>query len=198
MNHTVNAQARWRAAGEALFPTLTTDPSSYARAVEAIGVLAAALASRGAGLDDLAAAMDDPETFLAGAGVAPPGPVPVALLVGVACGMRERDLIVEQVRADQRAAIEAARSSGSAWAVLAGPDAIEDLTGGTAGVASSTHLHVPSGTEIRASVDAWSPAPYRIDVIVPGTVPPEGYSFDRREPFLEQFHRCRARVGQRL
>jgi hypothetical protein len=181
----------WRAAGEALFPTLTTDPSSYARAVEAIGVLAATLTRRSAGLADLVEAMSDPEAFLDGADVHPPGPVPIALLVGVACGMRERELIIEQVRADHRAAIERARSAGSPWAVLNGPADIEDLTGGTGGVAGCTHLHVPSGAEIRATVDAWSPVPYRIDVIVPGVVPPEGRSFDRREPFLAEFHRCR-------
>jgi len=184
-------RAEWRASGEALFPTLTTDPASYARAVEAIGVLATTLSRRGAVLDDLVAAMADPEAFLADAGVRPPGPVPVALLVGVACGMRERELITAQVRADHRAAIERARASGNTWAVLNGPADIEDLTGGAAGIAGCTHLHVPSGAEIRASVDAWSPTPYRIDVLVPGVVPPEGRSFDRREPFLAEFHRCR-------
>ncbi|SHL17460.1 hypothetical protein SAMN05443637_1202 [Pseudonocardia thermophila] len=189
-------RAQWRASGEALFPTLTTDPTSYARAVEAIGVLAAALARRGAGLDDLVAAMGDPEALLAESGVRPPAGVPPALLVGVACGMRERELIAERVRAEHRAAIERARASGSTWAVLHGPAAIEDLTGGDAGVAGCTHLHVPSGTEIRASVDAWSPAPYRIDVIRPGVVPPEGRSFDRREPFLEEYHRCRRMIEE--
>lgn len=187
---------RWRAAGEALFPTLVADPASYARALESIGAMAAELGRRGAGLPDLAAAMADPERFVADSGQTPSGGVPATLLVGVACGMRERDLIAEQVRRDHRAAIEAARASGSAWAVLNGPASIEDVTGGAGGVAGCVHLHVPSGAELRASVDAWSTEPYRVDVIGVGAIPPRGTSFARREPWIAEFHRCRAEIDE--
>jgi hypothetical protein len=186
---------QWRAAAQSLFPTLVADPDSYARAVETIGVLAAELGRRRAGLEDLARVMADPEDFAAQAGQAPPGPVPLSLLVGVACGMRERELIAEQVRCGHRAAIERARAIGSEWAVLNGPECIEDLTGGTTGVGSCTHLHIPSGTELRATLDAWSPEPYRVDVIGPAGVSPDGGSFTRREPWIERFRRCRAEIG---
>jgi hypothetical protein len=186
---------QWRAAAQSLFPTLVADPVSYARAVETIGVLAAELGRRGAGLEDLAQVMTDPDGFVAQVDQAPPAPVPLALLVGVACGMRERELIADEVRSGHRAAIERARAAGSEWAVLNGPEFIEDLTGGTTGVGSCTHLHVPSGTELRATLDAWSPEPYRVDVIGPGGVSPDGGSFTRREPWIERFRRCRAEIG---
>ncbi|QJY46125.1 hypothetical protein [Pseudonocardia broussonetiae] len=187
-------RSRWRAAGEALFPTLMTDPPSYAGAVETIGALAAELGRRRADLPALVAAMTDPDAFLAECGRRPSA-VPATLLVGVACGMRERDLIAEEVRAGHRSAIERSRAAGEAWAVLGGPEAIEDVTGGASGVACCTHLHIPSGVEIRASVDAWSPEPYRIDVIEPGVLPPRGGSFTRREPWIAEFHRVRAEIG---
>lgn len=187
-------RSRWRAAGESLFPTLMNDPPSYAGAVETIGALATELGRRDADLPALVAVMAAPDAFLAECGLRP-GAVPAGLLVGVACGMRERDLIAEEVRREHHAAIEGARATGSAWAVLAGPEAIEDVTGGPGGVACCTHLHVASGVEIRATVDAWSPEPYRVDVIEAGVVPPRGASFTRREPWIAEFHRYRAEIG---
>lgn len=191
------ARRRWRAAAEALFPSLIADASSYAAALEAIGAMAAELGSRAADLDALVAVIADPEGFAAGCAQEPPGAVPLPLLVGVACGMRERDLITEQVRRDHRAAIERSRAAGDPWAVLNGPESIEDLTGGASGVACCAHVHVPSGIEIRASVDVWSPEPYRIDVIEAAVVPPRGRSFARREPWIEEFRRCRDEIGDR-
>lgn len=191
-----SARRRWRSAAEALFPTLVADPPSYAAALETIGAMARELGARRADLTALAAAMADPDAFIAGCGQRPYGTVPSVLLVGVACGMRERDLIAEQVRRDHRLAIERSRAAGTTWAVLNGPEHIEDVTGGASGVASCTHLHVPSGVELRATVDAWSPEPYRIDVIAPGVVPPQGRSFTRREPWIEEFRRCRREIGE--
>jgi len=187
---------RWRAAAEALFPTLMCDPPSYAGALESIGAMAAELGRRRAGLDALAAAMADPDRFLADCGLRPSAAAPVGLLVGVACGMRERDLIADDVRRDHRAAIDRARAEGNPWAVLNGPESIEDVTGGASGVACCAHLHIPSGTELRATVDAWSPEPYRIDVVSAGVVPPEGHSFARRAPWIAQFRRCRDEIGR--
>ncbi len=185
---------RWRTAGESLFPSLMADPALYAGAVEAIGALAAEFGRTGAQLDDLVTAFTDPGPVLDAAAVqVPPGASP-ALLVGVACGMRERDLISEQVRRDRDDAIERASAAGSAWAVLNGPERIEDLTGGGAGgPAGCTHRHLSSGTELWASVDAWSPEPFRIDVLAPGTAP-AGRSFTERAPWLAEFHRCRAEI----
>jgi hypothetical protein len=191
-----SARRRWRSAAEALFPTLVADPPSYAGALETIGAMARELGERHADLEALAAAMADPDAFIAGCGLRPYGAVPPVLLVGVACGMRERDLVVEQVRRDHELAIERSRAAGTTWAVLNGPERIEDVTGGASGVASCTHLHVPSGVELRATVDAWSPEPYRIDVIAPGVVPPQGWSFARREPWIEEFHRRRHEIGE--
>jgi hypothetical protein len=191
-----SARRRWRSAAEALFPTLIADPPSYARALETIGAMARELGERRADLAALAAAMADPDAFIAGCGQRPYGAVPPVLLTGVACGMRERDLIAEQVRRDHRSALERCRTTGTTWAVLNGPERIEDVTGGASGIASCTHLHVPSGVELRATVDAWSPEPYRIDVIAPGVVPPQGRSFTRREPWIEEFRRCRHEIGE--
>lgn len=191
-----SARRRWRSAAESLFPTLVTDPPSYAGALETIGAMARELGDRHADLTALAAAMADPDAFIDGCGQRPYGAVPSALLVGVACGMRERDLIAEQVRREHQLAIERSRTAGTTWAVLNGPECIEDVTGGASGVASCTHLHVPSGVELRATVDVWSPEPYRIDVIAPGVVPPQGRSFARREPWIEEFRRCRNEIGE--
>ncbi len=189
------ARMRWRAAGESLFPTLIADPSAYAGAVEAIGALASALGRRSADLADLVVAVNAPERLAVELGIRIPGGVPVALLVAVACGMRERELIAEQVRRDRAAAVERARAAGSHWAVLQGPERIEDLTGGEGGgPAGCTHLHLPSGTELRATVDAWSREPFRVDVIPSGGTTPSGRSFTDRAAWLAEFHRVRADV----
>lgn len=189
------ARLRWRSAGDALFPALVSDPTSYAGAVEAIGSVASELGARHADLDDLVAAMDAPDGLVAELGIPVPAGVPVGLLVAVACGMRERELITEQVRADRAAAVAQARDIGSRWAVLQGPERIEDLTGGDAGgPAGSAHLHLPSGTELRATVDAWSREPFRVDVIPSGGTTPTGSSFSDRAAWLDAFHRARAEV----
>ncbi|MBN9099912.1 MULTISPECIES: hypothetical protein [unclassified Pseudonocardia] len=189
------ARRRWRSAGESLFPALITDPSAYAGAVEVIGAVAAELGRRGAGLDDLVAAMNAPEHLLDELRIRVPGGAPGELLVAVACGMRERDLIAGQVRRDRAAAVARARESGSHWAVLQGPERIEDLTGGEAGgPAGCTHLHLPSGTELRATVDAWSSEPFRVDVIPSGGTTPSGRSFTDRAAWLAEFHRVRGDV----
>jgi hypothetical protein len=189
------ARMRWRAAAESLFPTLVADPSGYAGAVEAIGAVASALGRRNADLDDLVDAVAAPERLVAELEVRVPPSVPVALLVAVACGMRERDLITEQVRRDRSAAVARARATGSQWAVLEGPERIEDLTGGDAGgPAGCIHLHLPSGTELRATVDAWSREPFRVDVIPSGGTTPTGRSFTERGAWLDEFHRARADV----
>ena len=189
------ARTKWRAAGDSLFPALVADPDSYAGAVETIGAVASAFGDRNTDLDGLVAAMGAPDQLVADLQVRVPPGVPVALLVAVACGMRERDLITEQVRSDRAAAIALARDAGSHWAVLQGPERIEDLVGGYGGgPAGCTHLHLASGTELRASVDAWSREPFRVDVITAAGTDPTGSSFTDREPWLAEFHRVRDEV----
>ena len=187
------ARSRWRAAAESAFPALIADPRAYARALEAIGAIAADLRRRDADLPDLAAAMDRSEDYRSVATAAPPG-IPMALLVGVACSMRERDLIARRVRDDRRRAIDDARAAGRPWAVLEGPARVEDLTGGATGSACCVHLHLPSGSELRAAVDAWSPEPYRVDVVNPGADAPTGAAFTAREPWLAEVARLRSAV----
>jgi hypothetical protein len=178
------ARMRWRAAGESLFPTLVADPSTYAKAVEAIGALAAALGRRRAGLAELAALLDAPEPLVVDEGIVLPPGVPVPLLVAVACGMRERQLISEDVCREREAAIAAARAAGAVWAVLQGPERVEDLTGGeSGGPAGCVHLHLPSGSELRATIDVWSEEPYRLDVL-PASGTPTGRSYADREAWL--------------
>lgn len=189
------ARARWRAAGDSLFPALVSDPSGYSGAVAAIGAVTAELGRRDAGLDDLVEAVNAPDRLVAELGVRVPPGVPVALLVAVACGMRERDLITEQVRRDRSDAVARARAAGSPWAVLQGPERIEDLTGGeSGGPAGCVHLHLPSGTEVRAMVDPWSREPFRIDVIPSDGTTPTDRSFDDRAAWLAEFHRVRDEV----
>ncbi|GAA1840331.1 hypothetical protein GCM10009836_19580 [Pseudonocardia ailaonensis] len=190
------ARARWRSAGESLFPTLVADPSTYAEAVEAIGAIAAALGRRRAGLAELAALLDDPEPLLAEEQLRVPPGVPVPLLVAVACGMRERQLISEGVCRERAAAVARARAAGADWAVLQGPDRVEDLTGGEfGGPAGCLHLHLPSGTELRATIDVWSGEPFRLDVLPSGGTP-TGRSFADRETWLEGCRAARAAVDE--
>jgi hypothetical protein len=192
------ARRQWRAAAESLFPALIGDPVTYAAAVEVIGDVADRLGRDDAQLTDLAAAMAAADQLVAELDVRVPPALPVALLVGVACGMRERELIAQEVRRMRREAIEGARASGDRWAVLQGPERIEDLTGGFGGgPAGCTHLHLSSGTEVRATVDAYSPEPYRIDVIPADGSTPSSSSFRARAAWLAEFHDRRAALDVR-
>lgn len=187
------ARQRWRAAAESTFAALITDPSAYARAVATIGVIAAEFRARNADLGRLAEAMADPEELRAVTAAAPPPPgVPMAMLVGVACSMRERELIVADVREQRRRAIQDARDRGRAWAVLKGPEDVAELTGGPTGSACSIALHLASGTELRVAVDVWAPEPYRIDVVSPGSS--TGQAFTRRDEWLAEAARRRSEV----
>lgn len=187
----VTARARWRAAADSAFPALIADPAAYARAIATIGAIAADLRDRDTGLADLAAAMAAPDDLRPATAPPPPG-IPMALLVGVACGMRERDLIAQRVRDDRRRAIDAARDAGRAWAVLEGPERVEQLDGGLTGSACCVHLHLPSGTELRAAVDSWSPEPYRVGAVGPGA---SGETvFAAREPWLAEVERLRSAI----
>lgn len=188
-------RTRWRSAADSAFPVLMTDPGLYARALETIGVLVADFRRREAGLDDLAAAMSEPEELRAVTASAPPPPgVPMALVVGVACSMRERDLIAQRVRDERRRAIQEARSAGRTWAVLEGPEQVEQLTGGSTGSASALHLHLASGTQLRASVNAWSTEPYGVEVVRPAGPAQDGATFAHREPWIDEVRKLRAEI----
>ncbi|MEK6439344.1 MSMEG_0567/Sll0786 family nitrogen starvation N-acetyltransferase [Pseudonocardia sp. T1-2H] len=88
---------RWRGAAESLFPALVCDPEGYTDAVRVIGELTAALRSSAAGRTALALAVAEPAEFLAAHGIEGSRSVPAALLVGVACEIRERELPPEPV-----------------------------------------------------------------------------------------------------
>lgn len=88
---------RWRGSAESLFPALMCDPDGYTDAVRVIGELTAALRSSAAGRTRLALAVADPVGFLASHGIKGSRSVPAALLVGVACEIRERELPPEPV-----------------------------------------------------------------------------------------------------
>jgi hypothetical protein len=188
-------RTRWRSAAESAFPFLMTDPQVYAQALETVGLLAADFRRREVDLDGLAAAMSRPDELRAvtASAPAPPG-VPIAMLVGVACSMRERDLITQRVRDGRRRAIHEARAAGRTWAILEGPEQVEQLSGGSTGSACAVHLHLPTGTELRASVNAWSTEPYSVDVVRPGVAATTGATFARREPWINEVNRVRADI----
>jgi hypothetical protein len=188
-------RTRWRSAADAAFPALMTDPGVYARALETIGALVADFRRRELGLEDLAAAMSHPEALqLVPASAPPPPGVPMAMLVGVACSMRERDLIAQRVRDQRRRAIQEARAAGRSWAVLEGPEQVEQLTGGSTGTACAVHLHLASGTQLRASVNAWATEPYGVEVVRATGVANDGASFVHRETWIDEVNRLRAEV----
>lgn len=192
------ARRQWRSVAETLFPALMTDPAGYAGAVEAIGAVAAAFTARSAGLAELAVAFAEPERCLADLGVPMRPGVPPILLVATACAMRERVLIAEDVRRCRSEAVRRAREAGRCWAVLQGPEQVEELTGGgTGGPSACSHLHLPSGTELRATIDAWSTSPFRVDVIPADGGAPSGAAFGRREPWLTEFAQRRCEIEQR-
>lgn len=189
-------RARWRSAAESAFPALVADPTGYVAAVEAIGLIADELRSRDAGLDDLAAAMARPdELWAAVAADTTPPRAPVPLLVGVACSMRERELIAKHGSEERSRVIEEARGAGRAWAVLEGPETVDELEPGPSGVAACVHLHLESGIELHAAIEAWSREGYRVDVVHPDGRACGGQSFTRREDWLAEVGRRHAEIG---
>ncbi|WP_103384034.1 hypothetical protein [Pseudonocardia dioxanivorans] len=184
------ARNRWRAAEDRLYPTLIADPGSYQRSINAIQAVVTELRKRCTGVDDIIAAEAAPDELIATA--LPGGSViPVDLLVGVACGMADREIAADTERRRREAAIEDARAAGRAWVVVAGPEAIEDLTDGR-----RPELHLASGILVEAAVDPWSGEdPFQLQVTEggTGTVLVTG-SFVDRDEWLAEIARQRAAV----
>ncbi|MEJ3655269.1 hypothetical protein WEH80_20070 [Actinomycetes bacterium KLBMP 9759] len=158
----VVARARWRAAEDRLYPTLLTDAGAYRRGIAAVQAVLCELRRRGAGPDELVELEAAPNDLLAAA--CPQGvPIPVDLLVAVACGMRDRELAADASSRRREEALRVAMRDGAAWAVLEGPSDPAELSEGRRVV-----QHVDTGTVIEATVDPWArDEPYGL-LVVPG------------------------------
>ncbi len=153
------------------------------------------LRRRAADLTGLLAADAAPDELVATA--CPDGcPVPADLLVGVACGMRDRELTAEHDARRRKEAVKAARSAGEAWAVLVGPSTVDallraDEASGTwpAGGRRQT-LHLASGTLLEVVVDPWErEAPFAVT-----RTPGETRTFQDRDAWLAEITRIEAEV----
>jgi hypothetical protein len=92
------ARLRWRAAEDRLYPTLIADPAAYERALGAVQAVLGELRRRCANTADLVAVEQAPDELIAAA--CPAGvSVPVDVLVGAACAMRDREIAVTDRRA---------------------------------------------------------------------------------------------------
>jgi hypothetical protein len=157
---------RLRAAEDRLYPLAMVDTDRYQRAVQLVGRLAGRLAQTCASLDELAAAeprargwLDDPEVT---GGVSVAGLDP-GLVIEAALAQRFRTLLSDQGAALRSRALERARASGLAWAVLEEPDPAS----WSAASARWVEAHVVTGTVLVRSVaaDPGSGVPvYRIEV----------------------------------
>lgn len=144
------AQARWRAAEDRLYPVAMSDPDGYRRGLEAVRDLVARLRTTAHTLDDLIAAEADPAALL---GALPAGgpALPADLLVGAACSARAREVLAEDEARRRAAVVADARAQGRSWAVLQGPERIEELYGG-----STVATHLDSGRTLLAAVDPYA------------------------------------------
>lgn len=175
----VIARARWRAAEDRLYPTLLADPVAYQRGIAAVQAVIGELRRRAVSVGDLVAAEAAPDELL---GAACPGgvPVPVDLLVAVACGIRDRELTAQESSRRRAEVIDAARAAGAAWAVLDGPSDAAALTEGR-----RVAVHLESGTVVEAAVDVWARGePYELTVI-----PGDSRSFADRGAWLAELGR---------
>ncbi|MBN9109133.1 MAG: hypothetical protein J0I34_10140 [Pseudonocardia sp.] len=184
------ARNRWRAAEDRLYPTLIADPGSYQRSINAIQAVVAELRKRCTGVEDIIAVEAAPEEIIAAA--LPGGSaIPTDLLLGVACGMADREISSDVERRRREAAIEAARAEGRAWVVVSGPETAEELTDGR-----RPELHLPTGTIVEIAVDPWSGEdPFQLQVTAgeTGTLLITG-SFTDRDEWLAEIARQRAAV----
>lgn len=183
------ARARWRAAEDRLYPTLIANPTSYQRALTQIQAVTDELRRRGDDLSVLLAAEAGTDEVLASA--CPEGiGLPADLLVGVACGIRAREIAAKQERERVRRVIDQAARAGAEWAVLRGPDDPAELTEGSAAA-----LHVPSGTVLTATVDPWSgEPPFQLE-LTPANGRPAHTNFTDRAEWLARYRQHRAELA---
>ena len=160
------AQARWRAAEDRLYPLAMSDPDGYRSGLEAVRALVGELRRTAAGLDDLVALEADPGELLAVLPAGGPG-LPVDLLVGAACSARAREVLAEREGERRAAALARARAEGRSWAVLQGPERLEELHGG-----SMVATHLATGRTVLAAVDPYAGAePYLLQEYGPDGEP---------------------------
>lgn len=141
--------AGWTAAEEALYGPLLADPQAYERVVALVGRLVehlrvtvddvpglVAAGRRGAAL----AAEVDPEAALPW--------LPLVTVVGAACAIRHRELLVVEQQENRRAVLRDRVGSGARWV------RIVDATSSVAPVVAPALLvHVPSGMGIRCTTE---------------------------------------------
>jgi lambda repressor-like predicted transcriptional regulator len=182
------AEQRWRAAEERLYPLVMTDPGAYQRTLAAVQSVVAALREDAASVADLMAAEADPDALLAA--VADRPPLPAELLVQAACGVRSREIAAAREGERRAAAVDAARAGGLAWAVLEGPERVEELFSG-----SSVLVHLATGRTLVAVADPYSGAePYRLQEFGPGGEPGRERAFAEPAAWAAERARWRAEI----
>jgi hypothetical protein len=182
------ARARWRSAEDRLYPALISDPDTYQRALTEIQAIVGVLRARGDDVSVLFAAEHDAAGLVAQACPRSSG-LPIDLMVGVACGMRDRELGAQRERLRVQGVLAETRAAGRTWAVTSGPERLGELSDGR-----TVAVHLPTGTAVTATVDVWSGAPpYGLEV-----APPEGEpsyrSFSDRDEWLAAYRRCRSEL----
>lgn len=184
------AQARWRAAEDRLYPVAMSDPDGYRRGLEAVQALVGELRRTAGTLDDLVAVEADPQPLLAVLPTDRPPLLPVDLLVGAACGARAREVLAEQEGERRASVVAAARAEGRSWAVLQGPERIEELYGG-----STVATHLASGRTLLAAVDPYAGAePYLLREFAADGEPARDRAFAGPTEWVAERDRWRAEI----
>lgn len=183
------AQVRWRAAEDRLYPLAMTDPDGYRRGLESVQALVGELRRTAHTLDDLVAAESVPDALLA---VLPPArpALPADLLVGAACSARAREVLAEQEVRRRESVLAAARAEGRSWAVLQGPERIEELYGG-----STVTTHLATGRTLLAAVDPYAGAePYLLREFGADGAPARDRAFADAAAWVAERDRWRAEI----
>lgn len=187
MDGPIAAQERWRQAEDKLYPLAMTDPDGYRRALGSVQALVGELRRTAHTLDDLVAAESDPAALLA---VLPAAPLPVDLLVGAACSARAREVLAEQEGRRRESVVAAARAEGRSWAVLQGPERIEELYGG-----STVTTHLATGRTLLAAVDPYAGTePYLLQEFGADGAPARDRAFADAVAWVAERDRWRAEI----
>lgn len=184
------AQARWRAAEDRLYPVAMSDPDGYRRGLEAVQALVGELRHTAGTIEDLVAVEADPRPLLSVLPADRPALLPDDLLVGAACSARAREVLAEQEGERRASVLAAARTEGRSWAVLQGPERIEDLYGG-----STVTTHLATGRTLLAAVDPYAGAePYLLQEFGPGGAPARDRAFAGPTEWVAERDRWRAEI----
>lgn len=182
-------RARWRAAEDRLYPTLIANRSTYQLALDQIQAVVDEVRRRGGDMAALLAVEADAEQVLASA--CPEGVgLPADLLLGVACGMRDRELATKREHTRVTQVVEDARSACAEWALLHGPASPAELTEG-----STARLHLASGTVLTATVDPWSGDPPFGLRTTPANAAATYRTFTDRAEWLAEYERSGAELA---